>query len=296
MEVVVLLRYFPPRLVHPLDVPLAVGAAHLRATAYQPSAARQISMSRDRKRTGARAVYRPLSVATMTSEEQVTPVQPAIENTEKHDFVSPTVSVDQQSRREKQEVGKAQTYILQQAVPTVQTLVPLSDAKGPSYTIRLDTIGSFLKPLPHMLIKEDAGGRLVAEVRFEVRGYDATIVYKDVDVRQRLTLRDVEGQVFECVIGGRVYRWRPLGPSKSVLELTGETSRRVALFAYAEGMAMRTGSTSGGGVGARDQRIGEVHVMEESLREPGKLQQTLFSAVVVVEQAKRRATGMASRG
>ncbi len=230
----------------------------------------------------------------MTSEEQLTLLQTAIENTEKHDFVSPQTSVDEQTRREKQEVEKAQTYILQQAVPTVQTLVPLSEAKGPSYTIRLDTIGSFLKPLPHMLIKEDQGGRLVAEVRFEVRGYDATVIYKDADIRQRLALRDVEGQVFECVIGGRMYRWRPLGPSKSVLELTESTKGRVALFAYAEGMAMRTGFTSGGGVGARDQRIGEVHVLEEELREPGKLQQTLFSAVVVVEQAKRRATGVAS--
>lgn len=226
----------------------------------------------------------------MTSNEKLTLVQTAVETTDKHDFVSPQVSVDSTCQREKQEM----VYILQQAFPTVQTLVPLRNAKAPSYKIRLDTIGSFLKPQPHMLITQDPGGLRVAEVKFSVHGYDTTIIYKDAATSQRLVLQDPQEQRFEYVINGKLHWWHPLGPSKIVFELTEVPQKRVALFVYAEGMAQRTGSTSGNHMLYQEKKIGEVHIMEGFLREPIALQQTLFSAVVVIEQAKRRATSMLS--
>ncbi|KAM0796857.1 hypothetical protein BDR22DRAFT_498718 [Usnea florida] len=230
----------------------------------------------------------------MTSNEKLTLVQTVIETTDKHDFMSPQVSLDAIQQREKQEMEAARAYILQQAFPTVQTLAPLSNPKAPSYTIRLDTVGSFLKPQPHMRITQDPGALHAAEVKFQVRGYDSTIIYTDASTSQKITLQNPHEQIFECVIKGKPHWWHPLGPSKSVFELTEAAEKRVALFVYAEGMAQRTGSTSGNHTLAERQKIGEVHFMEDLLQELDTLQQILFSAVVVVEQLKRRATSLAA--
>lgn len=232
----------------------------------------------------------------MTAEEKLTPVQTVLESTVKHDFVSPQISVDPIRQRERQEIEAAQSYLLHQAFPTVQNLVPLCNAKGPSYAIRLDTVGSFLNPRPHMLITENLGGLDIAEIKFQLRGYDATMIYKNGSTSQKLALHNSEDQRFELLINGKPHAWHPLGPSKSVFELTQEENRRVALFVYTEGMAERTASTSGNHLPFREQKIGEVHVIEDFSRDPVALQQTLFSAVVVVEQAKRRATSIASWG
>ena len=230
----------------------------------------------------------------MTAEEKLTPIQTALETTAKHDFVSPQISTDPKCQRERQEMGAIQTYILHQASPTLQNLVPLCNAKGPCYTIRLNTVGSFLKPRPHMHITENPLGLDIAEIKFQVRGYDATMIYKNGSSSQKLALHNSEDQRFELLINGKPHAWHPLGPSKSVFELTREANRRVALFVYTEGMAERRGSTSGDYPPFREQKIGEVHVMEDFSREAVALQQTLFSAVVVVEQAKRRAASIAT--
>lgn len=233
-------------------------------------------------------------VATMTSDEKLALLQTAVQTIEAHDFVSPQVSIGSNHQREKQEMEAAQTYVLQQAFPTIQTLVPLYNAKAPSYTVRLDTIGSFLKPQPYMLITQDSGGLKIAEVKFHTHGYDTTIIYKDTGTSLKLVLQNPQEHRFECLINGKPHWWQPLGPSKSVFELTEEARKRVALFVYAEGMAQRAGSTSGNHMSVQGQKIGEVHVMEDFSCEPIALQQTLFTAVVVVEQTKRRATSIAN--
>ena len=217
-----------------------------------------------------------------------------LEATLERDFVPPQASVDSTHQREKQETEAAQAYVLQQASPTVQTLVPLCNAHGPSYTISLDKVGSFLKPQPHMLITESSGGLHVAEVKFQVHGYDATMVYKNASTSQKVVLRNPQDQDFELLINGKLHRWHPLGPSKSVLELTREANKRVALFVYAEGMTQRAASTSQNDVPFQAQRIGEVHVVGDFLPEPVALQQIIFSAAVAVEQAKRGAANIAS--
>lgn len=210
------------------------------------------------------------------------------------DFVPPQTSLDPTHDRAKQEMEAAQTYILRQASPTIQTLVPLCNEKSPSYTIRLDKVGSFLKPQPHMLITESPGGLHVAEVKFQVHGYDATMVYKNAGTSQKVALRNPQEQEFELLINGELHRWHPLGPSKSVLELTRGANKRVALFVYREGMAQRAASSSENDVLFREHKIGEVHVIEDFSPEPVALQQVLFSAAVTVEQVKRGATSIAS--
>ena len=210
------------------------------------------------------------------------------------DFVPPQKSIDPTHQREKQEMEAAQTYILQQASPTLQTLLPLCNAHGPSYTIRVDKVGSFLKPQPHMFIEESSGGCPVADIKFQVHGYDATMVYKNASASQKVALRNPQDQEFELSINGKLHRWHPLGPSKSVLELTRGANKRVALFVYAEGMAQRAASTSESDVPFQEQKIGEVHVIEDFLPEPVALQQILFSAAVAVEQTRRGAMSTAS--
>ena len=229
----------------------------------------------------------------MTSNEKLTLVQ-TIETTDKHDFVSPQVSVDATQQRHKQKMEAAQAYILQQAFPNVQTLTPLFNSKAPSYTIRLDTVGSFLNPQPHMCITQDPETLQAAEVKLQVRGYDSTIIYTDAGTSQKITLQNPHEPSFECLIKGKSHWWHPLGPSTSVFELTEEAEKRVALFVYAEGMAQGTGPRSGTLMLAEGQKIGEVHFMEDFLQELGTLQQILFSAVVVLEQVKRRATSLAA--
>lgn len=230
----------------------------------------------------------------MTSDEKLSLIQTIVETTDNHDFVSPQASVDSTQQREKQEMEAAQLYILHQTFPTIQTLAPLCNTKAQSYTIRLDTIGSFLKPQPHMLITQDPGGLHVAEVKFHTHGYDSTIIYRDDGHSQKLALQNLQDQSFECLINGNLHWWHPLGPSKSVFELTDEAKKMVALFVYAEGLARRTGFTSDNHKLFQEQKIGEVHIMKDYLREPIALQQILFSAVVVVEQAKRRVTSLVS--
>ena len=273
-----------------------MGVAHFRGIACRISATRRISHSRDRHLDtavlGCKRVRQ--GIATMISTDKPLVVQNALETTAEHDFVPPQASVDPTRQRETQEKEAAQTYTLQQASPNVQNLAPLYNATGPSYTIRVNTVGSFLKPQSHMLIIENPRGLHVAEIRFQIRGYDATMIYKNASTSQKLALQNQQEQEFQLLINGKPHRWRPLGPSKSVFELTREANKRVALFVYAEGMAQRTASNSGGHMPFQEQKIGEVHFMEDFLREPIALQQTLFSAVVVVEQAKRRATSIAS--
>lgn len=230
----------------------------------------------------------------MTSNNKLSLTQTVIESTNEHDFVSPQMSVDSIHQREKQEMEAAQTYFLQQAFPTIQTLSPLCNAQAPSYTIRLDTTGSFLKPQPHMAIMKDPDGCRVAEGKFQIHGYDATIIYNAAGTSQKLALQSPQDQRFDCSINGKPHQWRPLGPSKSVFELTEEANKRVALFVYAEGMAQRTGFTMGHHMPFQERKIGEVHVMQDFLQEPTTLQQILFTAVVVVEQVKRISTGVAN--
>ena len=263
----------------------------------------------------------------MASDGQLTLAQTTLLDTsEKHDFViPPQASIDSTPQQQKQHMEAAHTYLLQQAYPTIQNLIPLhNDAtknSGPSYMIRLDTVGSFLKPQPHVFITTDPGGVRVAEIVFHVRGWDATILYKNNkynndnnnnnnNTRQNLTLQQISQEeedqmTFACSIAGKPHKWHPLGPSKSVFELTEETetetNKRVALFVYEEGMVQRTGSTSSSAgdrtLAQAARKIGQVHIIAsfDSWRnndccDSVALQQTLFSAIAVVEQARRRAT------
>lgn len=275
--------------LHSLDLCLQASAADLHVIGNQKLRIANSTVETETSRKD------HTGVATMTSLENLSLIQTIVETTDKHDFVSPQVSVDSTHQQEQQEMELAQTYILQQAHPTIQTLAPLYNAKTPSYTIRLDTIGSFLKPQPHMLITQDPGGLHIAEVTFQVNGFDSTIIYKDGGISQKLVLQKPQDQRYECLINGKPHWWHHLGPSKSVFELTEETKKRVALFVYAEGMAQRTGSTSGNNMLSQEKKIGEVHIIGDFLREPIALRQILFSAVVVVEQTKRRATSMANQ-
>ena len=228
----------------------------------------------------------------MAPEEKLTLTQTSFETIDKHDFVPPQASVDPARPGGRQEMEVTQTYILQQASPTIQNLVPSCKAKGPSYTIRLDKVGSFLKPQPHIFITENPEGLHVAEVKLQNQVYDATMIYKNAGTSHKFVLQNTQDQIFQLLVNGEPHRWHPLGPSKSVFELTQGADKRVALFSYAEGLAQRTASASGSHEAFREQKIGEVHVVEDLTDVPIALQLVLFSAVVVVEQLKRRATSM----
>ncbi|MCJ1455189.1 hypothetical protein MMC28_005543 [Mycoblastus sanguinarius] len=233
----------------------------------------------------------------MTSMEELTLIQSIIENTDRYDFVSPQVSVDSTKRREMEASRK---YILRQTAPNTQTLTPTSsEATTSSYTITSNHTGGFLNRHPHMLIAQHHNGldTHFAEVRFEIYGYGTTISYKDAGITQSLALEDPREQRYQYTVDGQSYHWQPLGPSRSVLEMSDEANKRAALFAYAEGVApQRRASGSGSPKPFEVEDLGEVHIMDDFKGSPIALAQVLSTAAVVVERAKRRASnsGMAS--
>ena len=105
-------------------------------------------------------------------------------------------------------------------------------------------------------ITRSSRGLSIAKIKFQVQGYDTTIIYKDDDCSQKLILQHLQNQKFQCPIDSKMHWWLPLGPSKSVLKMIKETNKRVALLVYVEDMVQKTGSTSGNHFfSPRDKRL-----------------------------------------
>ena len=202
----------------------------------------------------------------------------------------------------KQAMEASQNYVLRQTSPNTQTLEKMLattfESTPPSYTITSNPTGGFMNRHPHMVITKHEGGLNVrfAEVRFEIYGYDTTILYKDAGFSQVLALEDRREHKYQLSIDAVAHWWQPLGPSKAVLELTNHAGKKVALFVYAEEGAQRRASAPATLKHFETEKIGELHIVDEFDGNPLALEQILCTAIVVVERAKRRATnpGLAS--
>lgn len=151
---------------------------------------------------------------------------------------------------------------------------------------------------PHMVITRQQNGMKYdcAEVRFDSYSSDTAISYKDSGNRQELRLESSLDQRYECLIRDSLHWWQPAGPSRHELELTDTSGKAVALFAYANEVALTTGATTGIKRQTKSEIIGELQISQDPIRETLALEQVLCTALAVIERAKRRAANVSRIG
>ena len=137
-------------------------------------------------------------------------------------------------------------------------------------------------------IEKEQGKDNLAEIRFDIRGTDVGILYPEIGYTQTLRLQDSSRWTYVCPIDGRKYWWRPLGPSRTVLELVNEKEQRVALFVYASEATLAPGMENGrrASESAREV-VGELHILDDIKGGLGTQEEVLSSAMAVVERARR---------
>ncbi|KAL2039394.1 hypothetical protein N7G274_007666 [Stereocaulon virgatum] len=151
---------------------------------------------------------------------------------------------------------------------------------------------------PHMVITRQHGEMCYgcAEVRFENYGSGTSILYKDSGVSQALALESSLDQRYECLIQGRPHRWYPLGPSRTMLELTNDVGDCIALFTYGSEVALTTGARTGNKKHVKNEDIGELHIHGDGNEGASVVEQVVCSALAVIERAKRRAANVGRQG
>ena len=203
-------------------------------------------------------------------------------------------------------------YVLIQENQDRQTLIPTSQEPGPSYHIKFhDQIGSIFRK-PRMVITKEQRGRSnsvvstksshsrrrssifstekgsgkveVATVEINMHETDIKVVYKGKSYAQTLSLSDPATQAYNCSIDGQEHQWRPLGPSRMVLELVIDNEQRVALFVYAEynPPVSETGIPRRVSLGVRHE-VGELHTIFDVEEQTRVHEEVLCSALAVVQ-------------
>ena len=247
---------------------------------------------------------------------ELTLVPTIAQSTNARDFVTPQSSAASTELLRKHHMESSRTYVLRQGSQDRQTLTPLSDPSVSSYSIKSNLTSGFKHRKPHMIIRREQDGRNnsvvsaksqdsrrrssifstekeqrkddLAEVRFEMRGTDTDILYKEHGYIQTLSLQYLSKQTYVCPIDGRKYWWRPLGPSRIVLELVSGEEQRAALFVYANEDTLATGMGADRRASLEPrQDVGELHILDDIPGGIGAHEEVLCSAIAVVERAKR---------
>lgn len=131
----------------------------------------------------------------------------------------------------------------------------------------------------------------VAEFDYKGRDCSNLISYKYGDGQHACAdihvVHDMGQNRHRCQIDGNTYIWEPLEPSNIVLVMSQGLNKRVALLAYFEARVQRSGSYPGGLRQQRGEDVGEIHIMDDCGEGEAMTEKTLYTAVVVVERAKR---------
>ncbi len=209
----------------------------------------------------------------------------------------------------------ARSYLLIQESQDRQTLTPLSEESASTYHVKLNYRNGPIFRKPHMVITKEQEGRSnsvtsinsrhirrrssifntgkehgktdLAVVELDVHGTEIEVIYKGKNYAQNVGLSDPVTQTYTCSIDGLEHQWRPLGPSRSVLELVGSREERVALFLYAEGTTLGDGD----GVQRRlslgvRHEVGELYTLIDINDETRVHEEVLCSALAVVESRR----------
>ena len=216
-------------------------------------------------------------------------------NTNVHDFVPSHISDTLQGP----EFEGCQTLKLRSSSANLLELGPLhANPNATTYNIKSNQTGGFMNRKPHMAISKLERGLMLdfAEVRFQTYGQGTSVIYKETGTTQTLSLQSAASQAQECFIGARSHVWKPLGPSRNVLELTDEAHRRVALFVYAGEVASITGPATGSRKHTEGDEIGELYILRDVQGGQRATDEIIGSALAIVERAKRRAANVGNVG
>ena len=230
----------------------------------------------------------PRSNSLAVTASELERIKSITENTEFHDFVSSYQSIDTVRQQNLHNVKLPCSYFLRQTGPQTQSLIPTTGTRTPSYTITVK--GKKKKHrTEEVLRQEDGSTTQVAKFEDQGRQFNNIIRYKDVpaEATQLDDVRDMGQGRYRCSIDGEIYIWEQLGPSRIVMALFNESSKRMALFVYSEVGAQRSGSLPGNLGKFKEEEIGQVHIMDDGGGGQWMLERMLFTAVVMVGRAKR---------
>ena len=151
---------------------------------------------------------------------------------------------------------------------------------------------------PHMVITREHNGMKndCAEVRFEIYGAGTTVIYQESGTTQTLALESSLDQRYACCIEGRSYWWQPQGPRRMLLELSNDAGDIVAIFNYADEVALATGARTGNKKHVKSEKVGELHIKGIMAGKTPALEPVLCSALAVIERTKRRAANVGKQG
>lgn len=232
------------------------------------------------------------------------------------DFAASQSSFLRHDFTQSHEIVISRSYLLIQESQDRLILALSSEDSGPSYHVRLHYQNGSIFRKSHMTITKEQerrsksvisiksrynrprssifgaerehGKTELAVAEIGIHETDIKIVYKGKSYAQSLRLSDPSTQSYTCSIDGREHQWRPLGPSRTVLELVrGEKEQRVALFLY--GGDISPGSDACGqrrvSLGVR-HNVGELHTLVDVDEETRVHEEVLCSALAVVESRR----------
>jgi hypothetical protein len=188
--------------------------------------------------------------------------------------------------------GHIRVYKLRRTAADGQSLALLEHATT-VYTIKARATGGFMNRKPHVVISEIDKTQVIAEGRFDNLGTGTTLTYINPPRILTLDLENSQVQRLKTTIGGQDHWWQPHPGNKGVLELTNETEEIVARFIHAAPVSAETGSVGSTKDAPTEMDVGELSVIEALSGTDTGLEETLCSAIVVIERARRRAANMA---
>lgn len=214
------------------------------------------------------------------------------DNIYRYDFVVKHGNNATAQQRQRQDVQLPCAFVLRQAAPSVQWLFSTSEFISTSYTIAPSNRTGFVKKLSHMEIVKHRGGREERIAEFNLKDHEKTtrIMYESAGITQSADLTVLGLDRYRCMINGKAHEWQPLGPSKTVLVMTSEAGKRMALFVYPQVVAQRSGSYSGCSREFAGQDVGTIHIMDICDGGREMLELMLCTGVVLAHRGRRKPT------
>ena len=182
-------------------------------------------------------------------------------------------------------------YTLRQTSPHEQSLVPSSKASSAGYVLTPSTRLGMMKRHWQMAMTRHEGesAAVIADINLKDDRHINRIAFRGTGVEQYTDFRDMGQNHYSCVIKGRNYSWRPLGPSQTVLEMLDGSSKRIALFMFSQEGPQRSGSYPGNLKQYKRKDIGVVYIFELSEDVRALLEPLLCTVVLLARKAKPKA-------
>ena len=225
----------------------------------------------------------PRSSSLAVTAKEFARIQTIAENSVSYDFGT-HVDPHGSKRAQQQDSDLPWTFILRQSAPDIQWLFPTNPSDLTSYTIARSTARRrFGRKQVWMEVTRHTRNSKVSIAEFNMEDNERTshISYTSADSTRSANMTGVGSEQVRCVIDDKAYMWQPLGPSKTVLVMTDEVGKRLALLVYPQTEAPRSGSYPGYSKTFKDHDIGTIHVMDTCDGGQGILEVMLCTGVAL---------------